>query len=401
MLIRQHPALAVLSLGQALYWSCSIIGITLTGLVGQQLAPWPQLATAPLALLIVGNLLTVGTMARWMASIGTRRALQRGALLGMVGGLTSMAGIQLGSFALFSLGVLLVGAYQASAGYYRFAALEGVAASDQGRASAWVVAGGMAAALLAPSLALHSRHLLGPAFGGAYLALAGLAALACAVLQALPASHTKPAVTQAPGAPNAPQTGVATSRRALWQRPAIRQALLLTACGHGLMILVMNATPLAMLGCGHGLQASAMVIQWHVLGMFAPSLLAGPAVDRFGPARVALCGVLLLAASALWALSGVEVAQFLPSSLLLGAGWNLVLLAGTHLLTRSHHPAERRLAQPMMEWGNSAMAALMSMGSGLLVQTLGWQAINWAMLPVLAAMLWWLRPAPKLQALAR
>ncbi|WP_370678746.1 MFS transporter [Comamonas sp. GB3 AK4-5] len=405
MLIRQHPSLAVLSLGQALYWSCSIIGITLTGLVGQQLAPWPQLATAPLALLVAGSLLTVGPMARWMARIGTRRALQRGALLGMAGGLTSTAGIQLNSFALFSLGVLLVGAYQASAGYYRFAALEGVATGDQGRATAWVVAGGIAAALLAPTLALHSRHLLGATFGGAYLALAGLAALACILLQALPgpAAHTapKPAAMQNPGAQNAPKTKAAATRRALWQRPALRQALLLTACGHGLMILVMNATPLAMHGCGHDLQSAAMVIQWHVLGMFLPSLVAGPAVDRFGPARVALCGVLLLAASALWALSGTEITQFLPSSLLLGAGWNLVLLAGTNLLTRAHLPAERPLAQPMMEWSNSAMAALMSMGSGLLVQTLGWQAINWAMLPVLTAMLWCLRPAPKLQALAR
>ena len=178
----------------------------------------------------------------------------------------------------------------------------------------------------------------------------------------------------------------------LWQRPAIRQALLLTACAHGLMILVMNATPLAMHGHGHGLQASASVIQWHVLGMFVPSLWAGPALDRWGPQRVAAVGVALLAASALCALTGAQQAQYLASSLLLGAGWNLLLLAGTRLLTLAYQPSERSVAQPLMEWSNSAVAAAMSMGSGVLVHTLGWQAINLAMLPVLCAMAWWLRP---------
>ena len=134
--------------------------------------------------------------------------------------------------------------------------------------------------------------------------------------------------------------------------------------------------------------AAAQVIQWHVLGMFVPSLFAGPALDRWGPRCVAGAGIALLAVSAGWALSSAHQTQFLISSLLLGAGWNLLLLAGTRLLTLSYQPHERRVAQPMMEWGNNAMAALMSLGSGLLVQTLGWQAINLAMLPVLGAMLW-------------
>ena len=124
LLLRRYPALAVLSAAQALYWSCSIIGITLTGLMGQRLAPWPLLATLPLALLVAGSLLTVGPMARWIQQHGPHTALQRGALLGAAGGLISAAGMTLSSFVLFSLGVLLVGAYQASAGYYRFVALE-------------------------------------------------------------------------------------------------------------------------------------------------------------------------------------------------------------------------------------------------------------------------------------
>ncbi|MEG2049457.1 MAG: MFS transporter [Comamonas sp.] len=393
LLLRRYPTLAVLSTAQALYWSCSIIGITLTGLVGQRLAPWPLLATLPLALLVAGSLLTVGPMARWIAQHGPRQGLRRGALLGVAGGVVSATGIHWHSFALFSLGVLLVGAYQASAGYYRFVALEGVDPAHKGRATAWVVAGGIAAALLAPTLALHSRHLLATPLAGAYLALAVLAATAWVVLQGVCASkQPRTQSTCAQAAIKTIENTAPTTRRALWQRPAIRQALLLTACAHGLMILVMNATPLAMSGHGHALEASAHVIQWHVLGMFVPSLWAGPALDRWGARRVAALGVALLAASALYALLGESQAQYLISSLLLGAGWNLLLLAGTTLLTQAYRPEERSVAQPMMEWANSAVAAAMSLASGVLVQTLGWQAINWAMLPVLCAMVWWLRP---------
>ena len=330
LLPHRYPTLAVLSTAQALYWSCSIIGITLTGLVGQQLAPWPLLATLPLALLVTGSLLTVGPMARWMARHGPRQGLQRGALLGVAGGLVCTASIHWHSFVLLNLGVLLVGAYQASAGYYRFAALEGVDPAHKGRAAAWVVAGGIAAALLAPTLALHSRHLLATPLAGAYLVLALLAATAWAVLQGIPVSRTSPS-SAAPAAAAATLTAATpmkhaaiTSRRTLWQRPAIRQALLLTACAHGLMILVMNATPLAMHGHGHG---------------------KGPGMHR-----------------------------------------------GSPLLTQAYRPEERSVAQPMMEWSNSAVAASMSLASGVLVQSLGWQAVNWAMLPVLCAMAWWLRP---------
>ena len=399
MLLRRYPTLALLSAAQALYWSCSIIGITLTALVGRSLAPEAWRATLPLA----GTLLAVGPTARWMQALGRRTALRRGALLGLAGGLLSAAGLVLGSFALFSLGCMLVGGYQASAGFYRFAALENVAANHKGRAAAWVVAGGMVAALIAPTLALHTRHALPVPMAGAYLCIALLAAAAWALLGWLPRDASGPPA----GAPAAvsPPAAAPPTRRQLWQRPALRLALLVTASGHGLMILAMNATPLAMDGCGHSLAAAASVIQWHVLGMFAPSLFAGPAVDRWGARRIAWVGVLLLAASAGWALAGDGLWHFLPSSLLLGAGWNCTLLAGTTLLSQAHTPEERSVAQPLMEWSNSAMAAAMSFASGALVNTLGWPAINLAMLAVLTCMAGWLyahpgRAAAPLQPLA-
>ena len=386
MLLRQRPQLALLSLAQALYWSCSIIGIALTGLVGQKLTPWPLLATLPLTLLVAGNLLAVGTLARWTQQIGRARALQRGALLGVAAGLLAAAALATSSFGLFCLAMLMLGGYQASSGFYRFAALDGVPAEQKGSAAAWVLAGGILAALLAPSLALHTTHWLQTPMQGAYLAIAVLAAIAWLLLHGLPPAATGKATS----AQTTLTSSLSEQRRALWARPAIRQAIVLTACAHGLMILAMNATPLAMHAQGHELAHSTQVIQWHVLGMFLPSLIAGRAIDKLGCQKIACLGLALLLASALWALSGVAVAQFLYSSLLLGAGWNLLMLAGTTMLSQACATHEQTVAQPLMEWSNSAVAAVMSFSCGVLVQTLGWFAINSAMLLTLIGLAAWL-----------
>ncbi|EYT97745.1 Major facilitator superfamily [Pseudomonas aeruginosa PA99] len=187
----------------------------------------------------------------------------------------------------------------------------------------------------------------------------------------------------------------------LLRRPVVRAAIACTAAGHGLMILIMNATPLAMSFCGLPLEQSSRVIQWHVLGMFLPAFFAGPLVDRIGNRRVALLGAFLLAASAGIALDGQSVTHFLLSSLALGSGWNLMLIAGTTLLGEGHAESERGAAQGLMEQGNSLVAALMSFGSGALITSLGWNAVNllvWPALLVALALLW---PVRRTRTLSR
>lgn len=386
MLLLRNGALRLLFLGQALYWSCSLIGITLTSLIGAQLAPLNSLATLPLALLVLGNLLAVQPLSLFMQRHGRRPGLMLGAAGGVLGGLACALGVQLGSFALLCLGALPIGAYQASAMYYRFAALEAVGEAEKGRASAYVIGGGVLAALLAPSLALWARQALPTPFVGAYLAIAALALAGLLLMARL----------REGAAPRPPHGGLA-AMRALLGRPLVRAAMACTAAGHGLMILIMNATPLAMQFCGLSLESSASVIQWHILGMFLPAFVAGPLVDRLGSRRVALLGIALLAASAGVALAGLDHGHFLASSLLLGMGWNLMLVAGTTLLGEGHGAEERGQAQGLMEQGNSLMAALMSFSSGALITSLGWSAVNLLVWPVLAFALALLWPARKRQ----
>ncbi len=258
--------------------------------------------------------------------------------------------------------------------------------AEKGRASAYVIGGGVLAALLAPSLALWAREALPTPFVGAYLAIAALALVGLLLMARL----------REGAAPRPPHGGIA-AMRALLGRPLVRAAMACTAAGHGLMILIMNATPLAMQFCGLSLESSASVIQWHILGMFLPAFVAGPLVDRLGSRCVALLGIALLAASAAVALAGLDHGHFLASSLLLGMGWNLLLVAGTTLLGEGHGADERGQAQGLMEQGNSLMAALMSFSSGALITSLGWSAVNLLVWPVLLLALALLWPARRRQ----
>ncbi|WP_271196031.1 MFS transporter [Pseudomonas turukhanskensis] len=381
MLLR-NASVRLLFAGQALYWSCSLIGITLTSLVGLQLAPSNVLATLPLALLVMGNLLAVQPLSLFMQRHGRRPGLMLGAGSGVVGGLICALGVGIGDFALFCLGALPIGAYQASAMYYRFAALEAVDEQQKGRATACVIGGGVVAALIAPSLALWSRSALSTPYMGAYLMIAALAALGLLLV-----SQLREGAAPAPGKP-----GLAAMRELL-ARPLVRAAIATTAIGHGLMILVMNATPLAMSFCGFDVATSAGVIQWHMLGMFLPAFVAGPLVDRLGSRRVAVLGGSILLASAVVALLGLSHTHFLISSFLLGLGWNLALIAGTTLLAEGHVAGERGQAQGLMELVNGSVAACASFASGALITGLGWAAINMGVLPLVAIALLMLLPA--------
>lgn len=372
MLLLRNPTLLRLFLAQALFWSCAMVGVTLTSLVGLQLAPRNSLATLPLALMVLGYLAATQPLSSFMQRRGRRAGLVLGAVTGILGGLLSAAGVWLADFWLLCLGALPIGVYQASAMYYRFAALEAVDDAHKGRATAWVIGGGLFAALLAPSLTLWARDALERPFVGAYLLIATLAALAIPLLAGLRQGTLPPA-----------NGGALAAMRELLARPVIRAAMVTTAIGQGLMVLVMNATPLAMSFCGLPLEAGAEVIRWHMVGMFLPAFVAGPLVDRLGSRRVALIGIGLLTASACIALSGEQQLQFLISSLLLGMGWNLMLVAGTTLLGQGHSTVERGQAQGLMELGNGMVAAMASFASGALISGLGWSPVNLAMLGLL------------------
>lgn len=382
MLVITNRSVVVLFGAQALFWCCTVIGITLTSIAGLELAPTAALATVPFGTLVLGTLASIHVVARAMQRHGRRVGFSVGALFGSLGALICAGALIIGSFALFCLGTFLIGIYQASAGFYRYAAMDAVDQAHTGRAAAYVLGAGVCAAIVGPWLALWSSDLFNTRYLGAYLVIAVLATVAALVLTRVPPGKKVTAAASMPARP---------AMRTLLSKPSIRTAIAVTAIGHGVMVLAMNATPLAIQHLGHPASHSAQVIQWHVLGMFFPAFFAGALVDTFGSRTIALAGIATLLASSGLATAGDSMPYFLPSSILLGVGWNLTIISGTTLLANACSEAEASPGQALMELINGGTAVLMSSASGVLLALAGWAVLNLAMVPVLlvaAAWVW-------------
>jgi len=165
--------------------------------------------------------------------------------------------------------------------------------------------------------------------------------------------------------------------------PLFRTALANAAIGQGIMVMVMQSTPLAIAASGHHVTAGSSVIQWHVLGMFVPSFFTGRLIDRHGAALVALGGVAAFAASGIVATIGTGFFYFLIGSCLLGIGWNFTYIAGTTQITASHRAEERGRVQGMAEFTIACVGAGASFAAGSLLHLVGWTAVNVGILPVI------------------
>lgn len=368
---RNVPLLAA---AQALMLSAIVLAMTLGAVLGENLAPDRRLATLPIVVMVIGTALASLPAALLMRRRGRRAGFLLGALCGIGGGLLCAAAVHLQSFALFVAGHFVIGAYQGFANYYRFAAVEAVDPARASRAISWVVAGGLVAAFVGPSLAAWGRDGLPAApFAASYLALAVLSLCALLLLTRL----TLPPV-------NVAAAGDARPLRALLAQPALRVAILGAATGYAAMIMIMAATPLAMLGCGLTRGDVTPVIQWHVVGMFAPSFFTGTLIRRYGAPRVMQAGFALLVAEVATTFAGEGFAHFALALVLLGVGWNFAFIGGTALLTQTYRPSEQMRVQAVNEFAVFGLVALATLSAGALYQQLGWAALNLAVLPLLA-----------------
>lgn len=370
-----HRQVFVLATAQALFQTASVLVMTVGGLAGSQIASRPELATVPIAAMFLGTAITTFPASAWMARAGRRAGFLLGATLGILGGLIGAGGIWLGSLALLALGTLLVGAYQAFAQFYRFAAGEVADDAFRPRAISLVLAGGVVAALLGPMLGRLGGPLLQPAYVGSFLILAIVSLAAFGTLLAL-------------RMPNIATDHVDTGKGRPWAtivtQPGYLVALFGAATGYGIMILAMTATPIAMTHHHHELTTAATVIQLHVLGMFLPSFFTGTLIARFGVLRIMLAGVALLSAHVLMTWTGTGFGSFASALVLLGVGWNFLYIGGTTLLTTTYSPAEKSRAQATNDMTIFIVGLACSFGAGGLLEAVGWQTLNGLLLPWLA-----------------
>ncbi len=374
--------LVLLASCQAFLLVNNVTLIALNGLAGFALADNKALATLPVASYVVGAALATFPASLWMKKVGRRNGFLTGTLFGMTGGAIATLGIWLASFWTLVAGTLVLGAYNAFGQYYRFAAADAAPPTWKARAISLVMAGGLVGGIVGPQVSKLTRELLQPTFLASYASLIGFCLVTMVMLLGLRIPESKIEETQ----------GATRPLPEIMAQPVFIVAVVVAALGYGVMNLLMASTPLAMGFSGHAYAAAAGVIGAHVIGMYAPSFFTGSLIERVGVLNVMMAGILLMITCVAIALSGQHYMHFWLSLVLLGIGWNFMFVGGTTLLTETCRPAEKAKAQGANEIAVFGTTAAASFASGVLVNSAGWNTLNYVALPFLViaavAVLW-------------
>ncbi len=345
----------------------SIVLFTTAALIGSTLATDKSLATLPLALLQLATMLTTIPAAFILKQWGRKFGFMTGVLVGLSGAGLGIYAIFAGSFVFFSVSTLLYGIFNGFVGYYRFAAADAATEAERSRAISFVIAGGILAALIGPKLATWTKDWLPATFAGGLVAIALLQILTLLLLSL---------VDLPPLAQQKPQER-GRGLGAIVQQPVFMVAVLNSMIGYGVMALLMTATPLAMVAVHHPFHTAASVIQWHVLGMFTPSLFTGYLIARFGVLTIILTGIFLNGLCVAMNLTGTNAPHFFGALLLLGIGWNFMFIGSTTLLTETYTPAERAKTQATHDFLMLSFVTFTTFLSGRLLNDGGWAVINY------------------------
>lgn len=367
---------------QGLFFTNNVTFIAINGLVGLSLAPLGWMATLPVMGYVVGGALSTGLVARTQKHYGRKTSFQIGLLVGSLSALLCAWAAYTSSFWLLVTATVIAGYYNANAQLYRFAAAELAEPSMREKAVSLVTAGGLIGAIAGPNLASATKSMTTVPFAGAYFALAIVAVAGMALL----------AFIQFPPPPEKSKAGGGRSLSEIARQPTFIVAAGAGALGYGVMNLLMAATPIAMQTCGLPFSDAALVLQWHVIGMFAPGFFTGHLIKRLGTMNVLWLGLLLNVGCVVVALLGVELQHFEIALFLLGVGWNFLFTASTALSLSTYRPEERDKAQGALNFCVFAVMAMSSFASGVLVTSQGWAWLNMGSLVPLgltgAGLLW-------------
>ena len=355
----------VLAVCQSLAQGGAVLVIVVSALAGQALAEDKALATVPFALQFLMTMVSTVPASLLMGRIGRRAGFTVGQVIGICGAGLAAYAISQGSFVLFAVGSATLGIHNAFWQYYRFAAADMADADFRPKAISYVMAGGLVAAFLGPEIAKLSRDLIAPAaFAGSYAALAGMCVVNIGLLR----------LVRIP----TPTTALFAGRPlgSIVRSPVFLVAAAAAMIGYASMNLVMTATPLAMHAEHFDFADTAYVIQWHVVGMYAPSFVTGHLIRRHGAPRVIVAGTLVMLAAVAVNLVDQTLMHYWFGLVLIGIGWNFMFVGGTTLLAECHRPEERARIQALNDFLVFGTVSAASLSSGALQHAHGWAVVN-------------------------
>jgi predicted MFS family arabinose efflux permease len=366
----------VLAIAQALAGGNNTVLVATAAIVGTMLAPDKGLATLPISIFVLGmwmGTLPMGMLAR---RLGRRNALQIGTGCGVLTGLICCVAVLQGSFFLFNVGAVFSGFYASAHQSYRFAAADTASDEFRPKAISWVLFGGILAGVVGAQLVIATQDLWPPyLFAATYIGQSALALVAGGVLMFV-------------NIPKPPPRSAVGDGRPLSEIAREPRFIVAVACGvaaYSMMNLVMTSAPLAMVMCNHSITDATLGLQWHVLGMYAPSFITGALITRFGLERITGLGFALIIVAAGIGIAGISLWHFWIGLALLGVGWNFAFIGATTMVMHCHRPNERNKVQAFNDFLVFGSMAIGSFSSGQLLASFGWATVNEVVVPVVLA----------------
>jgi MFS family permease len=359
--------IVLLAVCQGLYLTNNVTFLAVNGLVGFTLTPIPWIATLPLMAYVFGAALSTIIVAKVQTKYGRKKSFQFALFVAAVAALICAFAAYSKSFPLLIIGTAIAGYYSANGLLYRFVAPELTHPSLREKAVSIVLAGGLIGGVLGPNLSSWSKNIFDTQFMGAYLILCLAGILGIVIMQMI-------------NFPDDYRTNQSkdTGRplKEIILQPVFLVALICAAIGYGVMNLMMAGTPLAMQVCGFDFKNTAQVLQYHVIGMFAPGFFTGHLVKHYGPLKIMSIGAILNFISIFIMLSGSDLFHFITALFLLGVAWNFLFNGSTVLAMTAFKPEEKNKAEAAINFCVFGTMAVSSFSSGALVTTQGWQFLN-------------------------
>ena len=388
---RARRNLFLLACCQAVGQSCNTMMFAATGLSVITFYRHPEYANLPVTMQHIGVMIWVFPAALLMQRLGRSIGFRIGSLIGMIGAIVMSVGLYSANFLVMCIGGLILGYSVACLQMYRFAAAELVPLSYRAKAISWVTAGGVAAAVIGPSLTRITHDLVMPLYLATYASILILHVIVFTVMSFIEFPSTKALVEQSQDAaaaePPRPLSVIAS-------QPRFIASVMAGMLAFGTMSFIMSASPLAIVGCGFPHAEAHWVIFVHVLGMFVPSFFTGNLINRYGTTTIMACGVALMVAGVAVALAGQSEWNFRIALTTNGIGWNFLFVTATTIVTTCYRPNERGKAQALNDFLVFGTTATSSFMAGFLQEKWGWVPLNWFSLGLIllaATAVIWLR----------
>jgi MFS family permease len=373
--------LSLLISSQVFGFTAANVTVFLSGIIGSQLSTIKSLATFPPSIYVVGIAISTIFAAKVMSIIGRRLGFVLASIGSSLACLLAAYSIFINSFIIFSFSCFLLGTGMAFIHQYRFAAAETVEKDKAPKAVSMLLLAGIVSAFIGITLANKTKDLISDhVYVGSYIALACLT-----IMPAIFLSFYKN--SKITNNNNSTNTNVRTYKEFI-SDPKFLQAMVAATFGYVVMAFLMTATPISM-HYVHKLSVDkvGLVIQFHVLGMFLPSLFTGNLIKRFGFSNIMYTGLFFYALTISLSLFEPTFINYFASLIFLGIGWNFLYISGTSLLVTTYNEQEKFKAQGFNDLIVFSATAIGSLSAGILISLLSWKIVNFMCIPFLIIIL--------------